>query len=137
MRYNMTHKLSILLASSFIGFIGWIIYLANTGGSSPFFDLVHAMPYGDKIGHLLIFGTMTLLTNAASAWRCFTLKGYPLFYGTTVVALFALTEELSQGFVATRTLDIADLTADAIGIGLFTAISYWFRRQQALKKSGS
>ena len=44
--------------------------------------------------------------------------------GTLIVSVVVFIEELSQAFIPNRTLDISDLIADALGILLFTYISY-------------
>jgi VanZ family protein len=133
----MSNKLlnffAISLACAFLGFIIWIIYLANTGGSSVFFDLIKFIPYGDKVGHLLLFGTLTYIANLALQFRCFNLGKYAIYYGSVLVGVFVLVEEISQGYIATRTFDVADLAADAVGIGLFSYFS-WLTQQFLCKK---
>ncbi len=54
-----------LITLSYGLFIGWVIYLANTGQSSIFFQLVRVIPYGDKLGHLFLFGFLILGLNVA------------------------------------------------------------------------
>ncbi|ALO42743.1 VanZ family protein [Pseudoalteromonas phenolica] len=117
------HKLTITLSSCFFLFIIWIIYLANTGQQSIFFDLVRLIPYGDKVGHFGLFGMLTLLANFASKFKVFKLGKVNVFWGTAAVVVFVTLEELSQHFMPTRTLDIYDYTADMIGILLFTWLS--------------
>ncbi|MGP1720437.1 VanZ family protein [Shewanella frigidimarina] len=123
----MTHKtfsrLAIIAAGGFFGFILWIIYLANTGSQSVFFDVIKHVPYGDKICHMLLFGLLTFVANLALQSRHFTLGRLPLYYGTVLVSIFVLSEEISQGFIPSRTLDIIDLVADAVGIILFSYLS--------------
>ncbi len=121
----MKHKLISLLFVGFFSFILWIIYLANTGQNSIFFQLVASMPYGDKLGHFCLFGLLTLVTNAALRFRSWQLKKLPIYLGTIVVFSFASLEELSQYFIANRTLDIDDFIADVLGIALFSLITYW------------
>ena len=117
------HKLTITISSCFFLFIIWIIYLANTGQQSIFFDLVRLIPYGDKVGHFGLFGMLTLLANFASKFKVFKLGKVNVFWGTAAVFVFVTLEELSQHFMPTRTLDIYDYTADMIGILLFTWLS--------------
>lgn len=119
------YKILSALTIVFGCFIGWIIYMANTGQYTPFFGLVRSIPYGDKLGHVMIFGLLTLGGNIMTKFKLVELSVVKVFVGTLVVATFALLEELSQHFVAARTLDMGDLLADAIGITLFTLIS-WF-----------
>lgn len=118
------NKLAIAIALGFFVFILWVIYLANTGGSSLFFNLVGAIPYGDKLGHFCLFGILTFLFNLASHCKSFSIGRFRVYYGTAVVTIFVLAEEVSQGFIPSRTFDVMDLTADALGILGFTCFTY-------------
>ncbi|TVP43499.1 MAG: VanZ family protein, partial [Halomonas sp.] len=88
----------------------------NTDGSSIFFDLVRAIPYGDKLGHFCLFGFLTLVVVVALRFRAVTVGKFRIYYGVILVAVFALGEELSQALLASRTFDLLDLTADTLGI---------------------
>lgn len=54
-----------VFAIGFTDFILWILYLANTGGQSIFFEWVNAVPYGDKLGHFGLFGMLAIFMNYA------------------------------------------------------------------------
>ncbi len=113
-----------LITLSYGLFIGWVIYLANTGQSSLFFQLVWAIPYGDKLGHLFLFGFLTLGLNVALKYKMFNLKQRGIYCGSTIVGIVVLLEELSQHFLPSRTFDLIDLGADIAGILMFSVISY-------------
>ncbi|GGP59312.1 hypothetical protein GCM10009347_27120 [Shewanella algicola] len=123
MTHTLFSRFAIFIGAGFFGFILWIIYLANTGGNSIFFDLIRHIPYGDKVGHMLLFGLLTYVANLALLSRHFLLGRIPLYYGAVLVSIFVLSEEISQGFIPSRTLDIVDLIADAVGIILFSYLS--------------
>jgi hypothetical protein len=116
--------LATITMAIFLGFIIWVIYLANTGGSSIFFDIVKHIPYGDKVGHCLLFGGLTYLANLTLQFKTIRLGSLPLYLGSCLVALFVLVEEISQGFIPHRTLDIADLAADGVGIMVFSYFTW-------------
>ncbi len=97
-------------------FIIWVIYLANTGSPSFFFEFVRRIPYGDKVGHFCLFGTLTLFIVAASGGRTCNLVGVNLFVGSLLVVAFVTMEEISQLFIQTRTFDVYDWLADLAGI---------------------
>ena len=107
---------------AFAVFIIWIIYLANSGGESIFFRLVAAFPYGDKLGHFMLFGILVFGVNLATRFHLFPIRivRFRIYSGTLWVSLFVTLEELSQGFFSTRTMDWTDLIADACGILFFT-----------------
>lgn len=122
------YKVISTISVSFFVFIGWIIYLANTGQKSIFFDLVARIPYGDKLGHFCLFGCLTLAANLLLKFRRVNfsnvpISNVPIYTGTVLVFLFVLIEELSQHFIPNRTLDGVDLIADIIGIILFNFLT--------------
>jgi len=129
---------SVLVCVAVSVFIGWIIYLANTGGSSVFFDLVRMLPAGDKLGHFLLFGTLTWLFCRVSDCKGWTLKWVlnrrlnwskkrlqkvTLPYASVMISVFVLLEEISQNFVPSRTFDGYDLLFDGLGIVAFTVLA--------------
>lgn len=126
--YHLNYRLiinvtCILVCVSFSLFIGWIIYQANTGGSNVFFDLVRTIPYGDKIGHFCLFGLLTTMGLLASRLAHFSFRNIRIYYAVLVVSIFVLVEEISQAFISTRTFDLSDLLADALGITLCSFIT--------------
>lgn len=121
---HVFYKLTVSIALGFFAFILWAIYQANTGSSNLFFDLIQPLPYGDKLGHFGLFGLLTLLANLASRCRTLSIGRFKLYWGSTAVSLFVLIEELSQGLIPTRTLDMMDLAADGLGITLFSLLTY-------------
>lgn len=133
MAIPMIHSTIRVMTFIFFVFILWIIFLANTGESSVFFNFVRALPYGDKLGHFCLFGTLTLGATIAFKFKSISLGGCPIYWGTLIVTVFVILEELSQGLVASRTLDIIDLLADGVGIAVFTAISYYLSRKFPLE----
>lgn len=114
---------------SFLAFILWVIYLANTGSNNLLFDWVRTIPNGDKWGHCLLFGLLTLLLNLAFKLKVMQIGKLALYWGTVLVAVFVVAEELSQAFIPSRTFDWRDLFADAIGIASFTLISWLVGRK--------
>ena len=121
----MFQRILVLIAIGFFGFIGWVIYLANTGQKSVFFELVEAIPYGDKLGHFCLFGLLTLFINLAFKFKTMNIAGRPIYLSVLIVSTFVILEELSQYFVESRTLDFVDLIADFVGIAVFGAFSAW------------
>lgn len=116
-----------ILAAVFFLFALWIFFMADTGRHNILFDLVKSIPQGDKICHGLLYGVMTLLTNMALGFRKFRLGKLNLHTGTLFVAIFAVTEELSQAFFATRTCDWMDLGADIVGMIVATLLGRYVR----------
>ena len=108
-------RLIPIFALVFFLFILWIIVVSDSGRSNVLIDTVRAIPYGDKLGHLILFGVLAALVSFSLTHQKKKYFGLPL--GCALVLLFALLEELSQGFFpSARTLDIGDVVADLVGI---------------------
>ncbi len=118
------YKIVTVATGLFALFIGWVIYMADTEQSTVFFDWVKIIPYGDKFGHFFLFGFLTLGVNIGLKMRDFTLGNIKIPYGSAWILTLVILEELSQYFVASRTLDMTDIITDCIGIGVFSVIAY-------------
>lgn len=119
------------MAALFALFIAFTIVAANLGISHPGIVLVRALPYGDKIGHIVLFGTLTLLLSLALGARRVGFAGRSWPPATVGLVAFVIVEEASQGLLSNRTLDPADLMANFVGIGLATAAAPPIRRRLA------
>lgn len=107
--------LALAAALGFIGFFIWIITIADAGNGKPWWDaIIGGVPYGDKLGHLCLVSMLSFLCNLAFPSRRLWVVSL-----TTLVLLSLLTlEELSQGFIHTRTLDFFDWLADLAGLAI-------------------
>ena len=115
-------RLILFATVLFALFIAWIVYLADTGQDSIFFELVKVLPLGDKLGHFFLFGLLALGANLALNHRGIRWGRWLVPTGALVVFFVAAAEELSQMFVSGRTCDITDLLADVAGIVVFSAL---------------
>lgn len=101
---------------AFVAFLVALVALADSGHGQQFFQLARKIPAGDKVGHFLLFGTLSFLVNlilrAAEIrfWRITLLKG------SAMVMSIVTVEEISQLFFASRSFDLGDLAADLLGI---------------------
>lgn len=105
----------------FFIFICWIIVQADRGADNFFIDHVRALPYGDKLGHLGLYGLLALLVDLALRQRKTSFFEMPM--GCALVLAFALIEELTQGFFPSRTVDLGDALSDCLGIYLAAWLS--------------
>ena len=112
-------------------FIVIIIVLADTrklGFLYAFYDF----PFGDKIGHLFIFGLLSLVVNL-SVLSIKSLANNPIYMELSikrvviktsfVLAVFVGLEEFSQRWFASRTADLVDLSASYVGIAVFAFLA--------------
>ncbi|WP_394131508.1 VanZ family protein [Shewanella maritima] len=130
----MFTKIVWVLTAGMMGLIAWVISQANKGEELWIFSLVASIPYGDKLGHFAIFGSLSCIVTIASRFYRLTLFGKQVFLGAIVVSLFVIVEEVSQAFIATRTFDLADLLFDAIGIGLSAFVCRKLQLRLGLKQ---
>ncbi len=89
------------------------LFLAYTKHLPP---QLEAIPYYDKVGHVVIYAIATFLGHALLNRRTIRISGltmplWPLLFGS-----FTVTEELLQGFSPNRTLDGLDLLMSSLGI---------------------
>ena len=115
-------KKRILIPVSFFIFISFIIFLADTADHNFAFSLVGDIPYGDKIGHMGLYGVMALLLNYGLNFKSKKIFGFNMQIGAIIVLTFAGVEEITQYWLPSRTCDIFDFVADIFGVVLF---SWW------------
>lgn len=102
--------------------LAWVITQANLGNQLALFNLISAIPYGDKISHTLLFGMLSGLTIIAFKHKLFVYKVIKVPWGAFIVFILAALEEVSQLYFVNRNFDLLDLLANAIGIFLSVAI---------------
>ena len=97
-------------------FIIAIIILADRG-QLGLIGFIYDFPYGDKVGHFLLFGMLNFFTTLTfiHALPHRNPKLVTVSIGLTL-ALFIGIEEYSQRFFAHRTFDLVDLTASYVGL---------------------
>lgn len=107
-------RLSFLLYAA--AFAAIILITDKAGGSM--WSFVHAVPGGDKAGHLGLVGTLSLLANLALRGRRAPRPLSGIMLGTLLVALVMSLEECSQAFFPSRSLDLLDGLANLAGAAL-------------------
>jgi VanZ family protein len=101
----------------------WYMSSRSTAPGSSFFTF----PFGDKVGHALMFGVL-----AALIWRAlrgsFELSPSAALIATTVLlaVIYGGIDEIHQSYVPGRSSDAWDLAADALGAMAITFSLYLF-----------
>lgn len=114
-------------------FLVSLVVLADSGEGGWLFALSGKIPAGDKVGHFILFGPAAFLVNLL--WRAATIRllGVRVLKGSAVFLAIVALEESSQVFFRSRTFDLLDLAADALGIWVCgrLAVGYlnWKRAQ--------
>lgn len=101
-----------------------ISYLVFSRPSYP-----QGIPHLDKIGHLASFFGLTLLS-----FHAFRPKWYQVFAS---LSGYALLIELVQAKLPYRTASTADFVADMLGVTLFYALLWLYRKYEKYQSNGT
>jgi VanZ family protein len=114
-----------------------IVILADTAHLGPV-GVVYDFPFGDKVGHFLLFGLFSLLVNLSVLEYKTALAaetgGKPDYkrsavITSSVIAALAGLEEFSQLWFPSRTSSLFDLLASYLGIAFFTLLALRFKNR--------
>ncbi len=102
--------------AGFVLFMILVIIWADTDTMPTFLRRMYTFPFGDKIGHFVIYGVFAFLLTWAMPARRLKLGRFSLPLGIVIAVAFATLEEASQLFFARRTPDLFDLLMGYLGI---------------------
>jgi len=112
----------------FLLFIVLIIVLADLG-QLGILGAINKIPFGDKAGHFILYGILTLLLDLTLI-RSLSNRDAKLIVvcmGLVLILLIGL-EEYSQQFFPKRTYDLVDLTFSYLGVISFSWVSLKIKR---------
>jgi hypothetical protein len=117
------------LAFFFVLFIILIIVLADMGILAHYVGFVYAMPYGDKAGHFILYGILSLLINL-TVFRSRPEQSRKLLAIKTglILALLIGFEELSQQYFSNRTFSGLDLSFSYLGVIGFSWLAFKIKK---------
>jgi polysaccharide biosynthesis protein VpsQ len=117
------------LAILFALLILLIIILADIGALPPSLRLLKDLPYGDKIGHFILYGILTLLVDLALfGAHPHLIRKWLAVTGGLILALLIGLEEFSQQYFANRTFSLKDLAASYLGVIFFSWLALRVQR---------
>lgn len=100
-----------------------IIILADAGGLG-FLRFLNRIPLGDKIGHFLLYGILTLLLDLALFRSLPRLDRRLLSLRVALIlALLIGLEEFSQQYFPNRSFDLVDLAFSYLGVIFFSWVA--------------
>jgi len=126
-----------VLLGVFILFVGTLIGLADAGRCRELYLRVGTIPAGDKVAHFALFGTMAFLANAALNSGRMQPGPFSFLKGSLFVLIPTVLEEFSQLFFRSRTFDLLDMLADAVGVFLGGFVALLLLRWLSLCQSKS
>lgn len=108
------------LAILFGLFIVVIIALANLG-KLGILGFLNEIPFGDKAGHFILYGILTLLVDLALFRSRPDLSRRLLALRVALIlSLLIGLEEFSQQFLSNRSFDLVDLAFSYLGVVFFS-----------------
>jgi polysaccharide biosynthesis protein VpsQ len=118
------------LTALFILVLILIVIAANMGLAPTLFAFLRHIPYGDKLGHFVLMGTLSLLVNLSMHASRVRIGSADVLKGSLIVAAIVTIEEFSQIFIRSRGFSLVDLAFDYAGIVAFgTLASYLVNRR--------
>ncbi len=108
-----------------------LIVLADTNRLG-FLGGLYNFPYGDKVGHFVVFGALSLVVNLAvfEAWPLQERRWLALRTCLALALLIGL-EESSQRWFPGRTASLFDLAAGYLGVAVFAGVALLVASRQA------
>ena len=118
------------LAVLFALFIILIIVMADAGVLAQYLGFLYSFPFGDKVGHFVLYGILALLLNLA-LFRSQPYQSRSLLGVTSALILAVLIglEEFSQQLFANRTFDLIDLAFSYLGVASFSVLALFIKKQ--------
>ena len=101
-----------------------MVTVANRGDGDRWWSFIHDIPFGDKLGHIGLMATLSLLCNLAFSKKNLSFRPSRL---TLTLALIISLEEISQAFIPTRNFDPLDWLANLIGLTLGQLFAHYLR----------
>jgi hypothetical protein len=115
---NRMKAIQVLTVVFVILLIGMII-VANLGLEPAVLVFINEIPGGDKIGHFILMGLLSLFVNLSVGVKTTSIKSQSFLTGSLIVILIVVVEEFSQLFLRHRGFELLDLLFDTAGIVIF------------------
>jgi hypothetical protein len=116
------------IAILFALFIVLIIVLANMGMLGVL-GALNRIPYGDKAGHFILYGVLTLLIDLTFIRsRPDLSRNLIILRCALILALLIGLEEFSQQYFPNRSFDLVDLAFSYLGVFFFSWVALWGHR---------
>jgi len=109
-------------------FILLVVVFADTGHLG-ILGIANSIPYGDKAGHFILYGILTLLVDLTILQaRGNSNRSRLVFRVGLILAVLIGLEEYSQKFFPSRTFSLVDLAASYFGVIFFSWIAFKFKK---------
>lgn len=130
-------KTRVLFACTALFLVAFVFIIASADAQRmpAFIQALYAFPSGDKVGHVVLMGALSLLVNAAVVARSSVNTARRMTIATLLVTTVIAAEEWSQQLFPNRTMSWDDLACSLIGIWLvgFGGVMLWQRNAFVLQ----
>ncbi len=110
-------------------FIVVVIILADKNAIPPFIRVLYDFQNGDKLGHILLFGLLSLILNLTFLRTLPNRDPKRVALSVSLILALAITaEEYSQQYFTARTFDMVDLTASSLGLVIGALLAWNYRK---------
>lgn len=116
LRILPSRRIAAVLMLPFTAVFIVLVFQADRGALPRWLAAIHTFPGGDKLGHFLIAGLLSLTLNLAIPERLVRFGRYSVYLGSLLVFITLAAEEFTQLFIQTRTFSWLDLSSDLLGI---------------------
>ena len=118
-------------------FIVAIIVLADNNLLGPL-EVFYDFPFGDKVGHFILYGILTLLIDLA-LFQALPHTNRRLIAWRTglILAMIIGLEEFSQRYFPSRTFDLVDLTLSYLGVVFFSWLALRIKKRADISSARS
>ena len=124
------------LTALFIVILILIVIAANLGLAPILFGFLRRIPYGDKLGHFVLMGILSLLVNLSMRATRVQIGSFDVLKGSLIVAVVVTIEEFSQIFIRARGFSLVDLAFDYAGIVTFGTLATYLVNRHAETPEG-
>ena len=117
------------LAILFTLFILLIIVMADLGVLAQYLGFLYVYPFGDKVGHFILYGILAFLLNLAlfRSVPAQSRSAIAVKCGLILALLIGL-EEFSQQYFSNRTFDLVDLMFGYLGLIFFSWLALTIKK---------
>lgn len=113
-----------IVVAALVAGVAWLAVF-EAGSSRLVRDLLLVTPYGDKIGHFIVYGALAFAIG--ELWRRFSARTAWIF-GPAFAWALGFADEVRQVGIRGRDASLPDLIANTIGIAVAAMLLYRRRR---------
>ena len=129
MKHNLGNSAKYSLLLGMLAFMVWIYIDANTGEYNTMIKVMKSLPHGDKMGHFILYGGLTLILNLTLGLRQVRIGYHDFLLGSVIILIITFIDEFTQIPQESRTFELLDMSSNLLGIIFFSHLAWVVDRQ--------